>query len=70
MCTIGFVLKKRINRRPYLRHTIVTLTFIGLSLLKVYKKYTNIFSKKLASIIQQNFKYNYIINLKKGQILL
>ena len=46
---------------------MVTLTFIGSSLLKVYKKYTNIFSKELASVLQQNSKYNYVINLEEGQ---
>jgi hypothetical protein len=39
---------------------------MGPSLLEVYKKYTNIFSKELASIIQQNSKYNYVINLEEG----
>jgi len=45
---------------------MVALTFIGFSLLKVYKKYINIFFKELVSILLQNFKYNYIINLKEG----
>jgi len=45
---------------------MVVLIFVGLNLLKVYKKYTNIFSKELVSILPQNFKYNYTIDLEKG----
>ena len=43
---------------------------MGSSLPEVYKKYANIFSKELASILQQNSKYDYTINLEEGQILL
>ena len=39
---------------------------MGLSLPEVYKKYTDIFFKKLVSILQQNSKYDHIIDLKKG----
>ena len=45
---------------------MVALTFVGFSLLKVYKKYANIFSKELVSMLQQNSKYNYIIDLEEG----
>ena len=46
---------------------MVALTFVGSSLLEVYKKYANIFSKELASILQQNSKYDHIIDSKEGQ---
>jgi len=39
---------------------------MGLSLPEVYKKYTNIFLEELASILPQNSKYNYAIDLEKG----
>ena len=39
---------------------------MGLSLLKIYKKYINIFFKELASILPQNFKHNYAIDLEES----
>jgi len=40
------------------------------SLLEVYKEEINVFFNKLVSILPQNSKYNYIINLKEGKTLL
>ncbi len=40
------------------------------SLLDIYKEEINIFSNKLASILSQNSKYNYAINLEEGKTLL
>jgi len=37
------------------------------SLLNIYKEEINIFSNKLVSILPQNSKYNYIINLEEGK---
>ena len=45
---------------------MVASTSVGPSLLEVYKKYTDIFFKELASILPQNFKYDYAIDLEKG----
>ena len=47
---------------------MVTSTFIGSGLPEVYKKYANIFSKELASVLQQNSKYDYAIDLEEGQM--
>ena len=35
----------------------------------IYKEEINIFSNKLASILLQNSKYNYIIDLKESKTL-
>ena len=43
---------------------------MGFNLLNIYKEKINVFFNKLASILQQNFKYNYTINLKEDKILL
>ena len=40
------------------------------SLLKVYKEEINVFSNELVSILLQNSKYDYMINLKEGKTLL
>ena len=40
---------------------------MGPGLPEVYKKYTDIFSKELASILPQNSKYDYTIDLEEGQ---
>ena len=45
---------------------MVALTSVGPGLLEVYKKYTDIFSKELVSILPQNSKYNYTIDLEEG----
>jgi len=37
------------------------------SLPKVYKEEINIFSNKLVSILPQNSKYDYIIDLEEGK---
>jgi len=43
---------------------------MGFNLLNIYKEKINVFFNKLASILPQNFKYNYVIDLEKGKILL
>ena len=50
-------------------YIIVALTSIDSSLLDVYKEEINIFSNKLVSILLQNSKYDYIINLEEGKML-
>ena len=40
---------------------------MGFNLLDIYKEEINIFFNKLISILPQNFKYDYIINLKEGK---
>ena len=47
-------------------YTMVASTFIGSGLLEVYKKYADIFSKELASMLQQNSKYGHAIDLEEG----
>jgi len=42
---------------------------MALSLPDIYKKEINVFSNKLASILPQNSKYNYAIDLKEGKTL-
>jgi hypothetical protein len=39
------------------------------SLLNIYKEEIDVFSNKLASILLQNSKYNYTINLEEGKTL-
>ena len=36
-------------------------------LLEVYKEEINIFSNKLVSMLPQNSKYDYVINLEEGK---
>ena len=48
------------------RYLLVRLHVLGPGLLEVYKKYTDIFSKELASILPQNSKYDYAIDLEEG----
>jgi len=36
---------------------------------KVYKEEIDVFSNELVSILPQNSKYNYAINLKEGKTL-
>jgi len=48
-------------------HAIIALTSVASGLLEVYKEEINIFFNKLASILPQNSKYNYIIDLKEGK---
>ena len=43
---------------------------MGFDLSDVYKEEINVFFNKLGSILLQNFKYNYVINLKEGKMLL
>ena len=40
------------------------------SLLDIYKEEINIFSNELASILLQNSKYDYAIDLEEGKTLL
>jgi len=42
---------------------------MGFNLLNAYKEKINIFFNKLVNILLQNFKYNYIINLKESKML-
>jgi len=51
-------------------YVIIILTFVDFGLPDVYKEEINIFSNKLASILLQNFKYNYAIDLEEGKTLL
>jgi len=39
-------------------------------LLEVYKEEINVFFNELASILPQNFEYDYVINLEEGKTLL
>jgi hypothetical protein len=39
------------------------------SLLDIYKEEINIFSNKLVSILSQNSKYDYTIDLEEGKTL-
>jgi len=43
---------------------------MGFNLLNIYKEEINVFFNKLINILPQNFKYNYVINLKESKILL
>ena len=40
------------------------------SLLDIYKEEIDVFSNKLASMLLQNSKYNYAIDLEEGKTLL
>jgi len=42
---------------------------VASGLLEVYKEEINIFFNKLVSILPQNSKYNYAINLEEGKTL-
>jgi len=46
---------------------MVALTSISFNLLSIYKEEINIFLNKLANMLLQNSKYNYVINLEKGK---
>ena len=42
---------------------------MGSNLLDIYKEEIDVFSNKLVSILQQNSKYDYIIDLKESKTL-
>ena len=46
---------------------MVASTSIGFDLLDIYKEEINVFFNKLVSILPQNSKYDYVINLKKSK---
>ena len=48
---------------------MVALTFIDSDLLNIYKEEIDVFFNKLVSILLQNSKYDYIINLKESKML-
>ena len=50
-------------------HVIVALTSMDSSLPDVYKEEINVFSNELASILPQNSKYDYAIDLEEGKTL-
>jgi len=50
-------------------HVIVASTSVASGLPEVYKEEINIFFNELASILPQNSKYDYAINLEEGKTL-
>jgi len=51
-------------------YIIVASTSIAPGLPDIYKEEINVFSNKLASILPQNSKYDYAIDLEEGKTLL
>jgi hypothetical protein len=64
------VLVPRLAGRCHNYYVIVALTSVAPGLLDVYKEEIDVFSNKLVSILSQNSKYNYAINLEEGKTLL